>query len=96
MLIQELISIEEKVTPLPAGMSIEDSFVELQKRIGAAKEAFGIVNKLKNKEQRRKHFSSVTGNMNTLRAQFKRLEKQLDDFYRAERDFELGSFREQD
>jgi len=88
MLTRELLS--EKVAPLPAGMSIEDSFVELQKRLGAAKAAFGIINKIKDKEQRKKHFSSVTGNMNTLRAQLSRLDKQLNDFYRAERSYERG------
>lgn len=98
MLLQELSKlieskelIQEKVMPVDPGLSLEDTLVELEKRMAGARRAIGLINKLENPVQKRKHFSAVTGNMNTIRAALKRAMKQLDNFERAQTSYEHSS-----
>lgn len=72
--------LDEKVQPLPANLSLEEMLEELTKRMNAARKAIGIANKLKNKEEFRKHFSAITGNMNTIRAGINRVSRELERF----------------
>lgn len=48
-------------------------FDEAQRRLAAAKNAFGIVNRLRNPEERKTHRSRLAGYMNRLRALLGRL-----------------------
>jgi hypothetical protein len=52
-------------------------FNNIQVQLDAAKRGFGIVNKLKNPEYRKKHKGRVLGNMNSIRAKLNHAIKQI-------------------
>ena len=55
-----------------------DMMDEASKRFAASRKALGLVNKLKNTEDRRKHRKMVMSNMNKLRGLVQRIYKQMD------------------
>lgn len=61
------VKIDENVTDF-GDMDEGRIFDEAQRRLAAAKNAFGIVNRLRNPEERKTHRSRLAGYMNKLRA----------------------------
>lgn len=60
--------LKEGAVDFPDSMSIGEIFDEAQKRMKTAKWAFGLTNKLKNPEDRKKHRRNIIIVMNKLRA----------------------------
>lgn len=67
----------EGAVDFPDSMSVGEVFDEAQKRMKTARWAFGLVNKLKNPDDRKKHRKNIIIVMNQLRALINRLIKQL-------------------
>ena len=68
MLIQELLELEEEVA-IPFDVTITD----VLKMFDAAKRAVGLMNKLKDPNERKKHASAIFKNMNKIRAMIMKL-----------------------
>jgi len=69
--------LKEDVMDFPNATSVGEVFDEAQERLKTAKWAFGLTNKLKNPEDRKKHRRNIIIVMNKLRALVNRLIKRL-------------------
>lgn len=91
MILRELMKFNETVQPLPSDMPIEDMIEALEKRLAAAKRGLGFANRMHNPLQKKKHTAAVLGNLNSIRSQLTRLISQMEQFYKASREFETGT-----
>lgn len=67
-LIRELLELSTPIEELEEATMIDDaSMLEINSMLDAAKRGIGLVNKLRDKAQRKKHASAVLTNMNKLR-----------------------------
>ena len=73
MLIQELLDLEE-ATVFPEDVTIS----EVMKMFDAAKRAVGLMNKMKNPADRKRHASAIFKNMNRIRAMIMKLTDPVD------------------
>jgi hypothetical protein len=81
--------LNERVTPLdPTELSLEGMIETLEKRLSAAKRGLSIAHRLKDSAEKRKHFSAILANMNVIRAQLNRVIKHVEQFTKAESDYE--------
>jgi len=69
----------EGVTDLPDDASVEEQIEILTQRLEAAKKAMGIINKLKDPMQKKKHRGRVMGFMNQLRPMLKKIIKKIEN-----------------
>lgn len=69
--------LKEDAMDFPNATSVGEVFDEAQERLKTAKWAFGLTNKLKNPEDRKKHRRNIIIVMNKLRALVNRLIKRL-------------------
>ena len=74
MLIQELLELQEDVA-IPADATIND----VMKMFDAAKKAVGLMNRLKNPVDRKKHAAAIFRNMNKIRAMIMNLTYPVED-----------------
>lgn len=70
-------AIQEAVEPLGTGLSPEDQLRELSKRMRAARRGLGLANKLAGTDNI-KHRSRVLSNLNSIRANLRRVIKQVE------------------
>jgi hypothetical protein len=94
-LLADLVKLDEVVQPLPQDMPLEQMIAELEKRLSAARRGLAFTNRLKNPAQKKKHLSSVLTNMNMIRGQLNRAIKEIEQFVRAENDYQHTSDVEQ-
>jgi len=62
---------------MAAGEDMTDVLDRISKQFDAAKKGLGLANKLPKGESRKKHASRIMGNLNTIRAALRRVEKQI-------------------
>jgi hypothetical protein len=74
MLIQELLDLQEDVA-IPADVTIND----VMKMFDAAKKAVGLMNRLKNPTDRKRHATAIFRNMNKIRAMIMNLTTPVED-----------------
>lgn len=86
-------ALKEDATDFPESMSVGEIFDEAQKRMKTAKWAFGLTNKLKNPEDRKKHRRNIIIVMNKLRALINKLIQKLTVEVPAERTGSASSSR---
>jgi len=53
--------------------ALEDEFLEMSKRLNAARRGLSITNKIKNREERRVHKSRIMSNLNAMRRQIEQM-----------------------
>lgn len=75
----ELTQLLETPLEMPENATLIDQLDTLGGRIGAAKKALGIANKLTNPEERKRHRGRVLTFLNQLRPAFERVLRQLKD-----------------
>lgn len=91
MIIAELMKMNEVVERLPDGMDPEQAIEMLEQRLAAAKRGLGFANRMKNPVQQKKHKGAVLKNLNIIRGQLTVLINQMEQFNRAERDYEWST-----
>jgi hypothetical protein len=74
MLIQELLELQEDVA-IPADVTIND----VMKMFDAAKKAVGLMNRLKNPSDRKRHATAIFRNMNKIRAMIMNLTQPVEE-----------------
>jgi hypothetical protein len=84
MLIQELLDLEEDVA-IPLDVTITD----VMKMFDAAKRAVGLMNRLKDPAERKRHASAIFKNMNKIRATIMKL---TDPVYESMSDQEIEDY----
>lgn len=70
-------NLTESITDFDPNMGMWDKFKEAERRFNTAKWAFGLTNKLKKPEDRKKHKRIVLTAMNQIRVVFNKLVKEL-------------------
>lgn len=91
MILAELMKMNEVVERLPNDMEPEQAIEVLEQRLAAAKRGLGFANRMKNPVQQKKHKAAVLKNLNIIRGQLTALISQMEQFQRAERDYQWSN-----
>jgi hypothetical protein len=72
-------ALEEAVTDMPAGQSLDQMFATAASRLEAARRGLGLANKLKSREDKKKHRSTIMKALNSLRTLLGKISSELGD-----------------
>jgi ATP-dependent Lon protease len=94
-ILKDLLALNERVSRLdPTDHSMESLIEELEKRLAAAKRGLSVAHRLKNPAEKKKHMAGILANMNVIRAQLGSVIRSIEQFSKAEQDYESGRMHE--